>query len=110
MKKLFGLPFLFIAVTCLAQEVFHVQNGGSVTVQNGVELILQGGIGLENGSSLSNNGTVRLKNNIVANISDWIDNSVAGALNGTGVVIFNSINNHNFSGATNFYIVQVNTG
>lgn len=111
MKKYLILhAFLFIIYTSIAQEVLHLQNGATVTVQNGVELNLQGGIGFDNGSSLANNGTLRLKNNAVANISDWLDNSSAGALNGAGMVIFNSPNNQNFSGATNFYTVQINDG
>ncbi|TMI93856.1 MAG: hypothetical protein E6H06_10740 [Bacteroidetes bacterium] len=65
---------------------------------------------MENGSGLLNNGTLRLKNSSIANGSDWIDNSISGALSGTGMVIFNSTNNHNFSGLTNFYTVQINSG
>jgi hypothetical protein len=111
MKKY--LVFLFLLILVLisrAQEVMHFQNGASVTIQNGVELTLQGGIGFENGSSLFNNGTLRLKNNSIANISDWNDNSATGALSGSGLVIFNSNNNHHFSGPTNFYSVQINAG
>lgn len=111
MKRLFLLPILFITILkSSGQEVLHLQNGSSLTIQNGVELTLQGGITFDNGSDLTNNGTVRLKNNSVANLSDWIDNSATGALSGNGLVIFNSINNHNFSGATNFYSAQINTG
>jgi hypothetical protein len=111
MKKKLILLFLSLAsLSISAQEVLYIKNGASITVQNGAELSLQGGITLENGSSLTNNGTVRLKNNPVANMSDWTDNSATGALSGTGLVIFNSINNHNFSGATSFYAVQMNAG
>src|SRR5439155_13956602 len=111
MKKLLILFFfLIIVLGCLAQEVLHLKNGSTVMVQNGVELTLQGGITMDNGSSLINNGTVRVKNNSVANISDWIDNSAAGALSGNGWVIFNSTNLQNFFGSTNFYAVQINDG
>jgi hypothetical protein len=92
-----------------SQEVLHLQNGAAIRIQSGVELTLQGGIRMDNGSALTNNGTVRLKNNSIANVSDWIDNSVAGALSGTGIVIFNGTSNQNFSGVTNFYTVQINT-
>lgn len=109
MKKLFLLPALFFVVHCFAQEVLHLQNGATLIVQNGVELTLLGGCTLDDGSSLMNSGTVRLKNNSVSNISDWTDNSAVGALTGTGTIIFNSTNGQNFSGATNFYTVQVNT-
>lgn len=86
-----------------------MQNGATITIQSGVEVNLQGGITFDNGGRLTNNGTLRLKNNLIANISDWKDNSLAGALNGNGIVIFNSTNNQNFSGATNFYSVYINT-
>ena len=92
-----------------SQEVLRVQNGGSITIQNGVNLILQGGITLENGSSLDNKGFLFLKNNSASNISDWVDNSSTGALSGTGVVVFNSDHSQQFTGLTNFYIVAVNT-
>ncbi|TMI79426.1 MAG: hypothetical protein E6H10_15350 [Bacteroidetes bacterium] len=92
-----------------SQEVLHLQNGAAIRVQGGVELSLQGGITLDNGSGLTNNGIVRLKNNSTSNISNWTDNSAAGALTGTGIVIFNSSNGQNYSGVTNFYTVQVNT-
>ena len=108
MKKylLFHLAFVLPLFTA-AQEILHLQNGASVTIQNGVELTLMGGIGLDNGSSLINNGTLRLKNNSVANQSDWTDNSALGALSGTGLVIFNSTHNQNFVGTTQFYAVRM---
>ena len=73
-----------------AQEVLRSKNGAVIAIQSGSELTIQGGITLENGSGLLNNGTLRLKNNSIANGSDWIDNSISGALSGTGMVIFNS--------------------
>jgi hypothetical protein len=109
MTKALTLVGLVAACNCFSQEVLHLQNGAAITIQNGVEVNLQGGVTFDNGSNLTNNGTLRLKNNLVANISDWKDNSVGGALNGSGIVIFNSTNNQNFSGATNFYTVHINT-
>lgn len=109
MKKKSVLFFLIIITTAAtAQEVLRIQNGGIVAVQNGVELTLQGGLTLENGSGLANNGWIRLKNNIIANESDWNDYSSGGALIGTGKVIFNSIHLHNYSGLSDFYWVQMN--
>jgi hypothetical protein len=92
-----------------SQEVLHLQNGAAIRVQSGVDVTLQGGITMDNGSALTNNGTMRLKNNSIANVSNWTDNSVAGALSGIGLVVFNGTSNQNFSGFTNFYTVQVNT-
>ncbi|HEU5163962.1 MAG TPA: hypothetical protein VFU29_00390 [Chitinophagaceae bacterium] len=110
MKKIFFINVL-IFLTCLSfsQEALKIQSGGSITVQNGVELVLQGGVTLDNGSSLLNNGTILLKNNTVSNISNWTDNSILGALTGTGIVIFNSTHPQQFTGPTSFYTVYINT-
>jgi len=110
MKKLLliGAIFLFTIVG-ISQEALKIQSGGSITIQNGAELVLQGGLTLDNGSSLLNNGTISLKNNTIANISNWTDNSILGALTGTGIVIFNSTNAQQFTGPTSFYTVYINT-
>jgi len=111
MKKYLLLVFGFSSMNAsVAQEVLRLKSGSSVTVQNGVELSLQGGITLENGSLLVNNGTVRLKNNGVGNQSNWVDNSVIGALGGEGLVIFNSNLSHQYFGPTHFYNLQMNAG
>jgi len=98
MKIILIISALFVGVLDgFSQEVLHVQNGSSVSVQNGVELTLKGGVTLDNGSILLNNGFIRLANNSISNISNWLDNSVAGALSGIGTVIFNSTQLQNFS-------------
>ena len=110
MKKIFFVhAFIFITCSSFCQEALKIQSGGSITIQNGAELALQGGLTLENGSSLLNNGTISLKNNSIANISNWSDNSILGALTGTGIVIFNSTNSQQFTGPTSFYTVYINT-
>jgi PKD domain-containing protein len=110
MKKLFAVGALtFYSCLASAQEVLRLQNGATVTIQNGVNLVLQGGITLENGSSLENKGFLFLKNNTLSNTSNWNDNSASGALSGTGVVVFNSDHPQQFTGLTNFYTVAINT-
>ena len=110
MKKilLINLFTCFVSFS-FTQEALKIQSGGSITIQNGVELVLQGGLTLDNGSSLLNNGIISLKNNTVSNISNWTDNSILGALTGTGIVIFNSTHPQQFTGPTSFYTVYVNT-
>lgn len=109
MKQILSILFLCIVATAAqAQEVLRLQNGSSVTVQQGAVLTLQGGIALENGSLLINNGTTRLVNNLTANQSNWTDYSIAGALGGTGLVIFNSDHLQQYFGSTHFYNVQMN--
>ena len=110
MKKIFLINSLtLLSLVCLTQEALRIQSGGAVTIQSGADLVLQGGITFDNGSSLSNNGTIFVKNNTIANISNWTDNSILGALTGTGIVIFNSTHSQQFTGPTVFYTVYVNT-
>ena len=108
-KKLTIISFSLLVNSVFSQEVLRVQNGGSITIQNGVNLILQGGLTLENGSNLENKGFLFLKNNSISNISNWTDNSLSGALSGTGIVVFNSDHAQQFTGFTNFYTVAINT-
>ena len=110
MKKIFIINVL-IFLTCVSysQDALKIQSGGSITIQNGAELVLNGGLTLDNGSSLLNNGTISLKNNIVSNTSNWTDNSILGALTGTGIVVFNSTHPQQFTGPTTFFTVYINT-
>ena len=110
MKKLFNISFFLLPCFCMSQEVLRLSNGGIITVQNGAELTLQGGITLDNGSLLINNGTTWLKNNSVANQSFWKDNSFIGALGGSGLVVFNSGLSQQYWGPTHFFNVQLNNG
>lgn len=105
------LPILLaLTFAAKAQEIFRIKSGGIVTIQNGAALTLRGGITLEDGSSLLNNGSLQLLDNVTAKGSDWTDSSAGGAMSGSGLVVFKSANNQNFSGKTNFYNVRVNTG
>ena len=108
-KLLLIIAFASLTILSFTQEGLKIQRGGSITIQNGAELVLQGGLTLDNGSSLLNNGTISLKNNTAANISNWTDNSILGALTGTGIVIFNSTHPQQFTGPTSFYTVYINT-
>jgi len=108
-KNLLLSIFLVLLNFVRGQEVIKIQNGGSLTIQSGTDLHLQGGITLDNGSSLVNNGNLYLKNNVLSNTSNWTDNSVLGALTGTGIVIFNSTSPQQFTGPTQFYTVYINT-
>ncbi|HEU5166425.1 MAG TPA: hypothetical protein VFU29_12825 [Chitinophagaceae bacterium] len=110
MKKNLLIILIIFTQPCLSQEVLHLNNGSIITVQAGASMNLQGGITLDNGSLLINNGITSLKNNSLANQSNWKDNSVIGALGGTGLVIFNSDLTHQYLGPTHFYNVQINTG
>ena len=110
MKKNLLIILTILTLPCLSQEVLHLNNGSNITVQTGASMYLQGGLTLDNGSLLVNNGITSLKNNSLANQSNWKDNSIIGALGGTGLVIFNSNLLHQYWGPTHFYNVQINAG
>src|SRR5688500_16777798 len=110
MKKLLLIcGWILFSIVGISQDALKIQSGGNITIQSGAELVLQGGLTLDNGSILLNNGTISLKNNTVSNISNWTDNSILGALTGTGIVIFNSTHSQQFTGPTSFYTVYINT-
>ena len=104
-KNILALGLMMNAWMVNAQEVLRVQNGATLSVQNSGAITIQGGITLENGSSVINDGSITLKNNSVSNQSDWLDNSLLGAMSGTGMVMFNSSNGNNFTGPTSFFDV-----
>lgn len=79
-----------IAVSADAQEVLRLQNGASLTIQTGVEVHVFGTTTLLNGSTLTNNGTIRVRRNGAAGTADWLDGTIAGYNHGTGRWIFNS--------------------
>jgi len=93
-----SLLFLFFfsisGVSLYAQDVMKVQNGAVLTIQNGADIVLLGGISLDNGSTLTNNGTIRLKPNGVSGAANWTDITTTGYNYGTGKVIFNSSSGH----------------
>ncbi len=95
-KITIGVVLFFCTGTCFlnAQDVMKVQNGAVITVQNGADMVLLGGISLDNGSILNNNGTIWLKQNGVSGAADWKDNTVAGYNHGTGTVVFNGSGGH----------------
>jgi hypothetical protein len=59
-------------------------------VQTGVELTVYGDVVLNNGSTLSNNGVIRVRRNGAGGTADWTDNTVTAYNHGTGTWIFNS--------------------
>src|SRR5450755_2344612 len=96
-----------------SQEVMHIKNSAVVNIQNSAQLTIAGGITLENGSTLINNGTVTLLKNTAGGSSDWTDNSVTGYNYGTGMLVLNSnssSNSHTLNSKNLFERITVNTG
>lgn len=70
-----------------AQEVLHAAAGGIITVQSGAIVYVNGGIGLADGSSLKNNGTITVAGNLPG-AADMIDVTQAGYYYGSGKFVF----------------------
>lgn len=99
LKKMFFLiNFLFFSSLIFfrahAQEIMKVQTGATITVQNGAELVVQGGITFDNGSTLNNAGAIRLIQNGTNGAADWVDNTITAYNYGTGKVVFNGNGGH----------------
>lgn len=98
---------IFINSSLQAQGILKVQNGAVITVQSGVQMVLQGGVTLENGSTLSNAGTITVKQNGVSGAADWVDNTVTAYNYGTGKIVFNGSGGHLLNSKNTFERIDV---
>ncbi len=103
------LVLLAPAAALRAQEVLRVQNGAQLTVSSGATRNLAGGITLANGSKLTNNGTITLRQNGSSGAADWTDNTVAAYSYGVGTFLFNSSASQMLNSKNNFERIDVNT-
>ncbi|MBL0269047.1 MAG: T9SS type A sorting domain-containing protein [Chitinophagaceae bacterium] len=110
-SRLLSLAISFLTTSLLftlqAQDVMKVQNGASITVQNGADMIVLGGITLDNGSSLVNNGSITLKQNGASGAANWTDNSATGYNHGTGKLVLNGNGGHYISSPNTFERIEV---
>ena len=81
---------LLLSTNVQAQEVMHLTNNALVSIKNNAVLTIAGGITIENGSTLVNNGVVTLLKNSSGGSSDLIDNTTTGYNYGTGIFVLNS--------------------
>jgi hypothetical protein len=95
------IVLLVVPLFARTQEVMRVQNGAILTVGSGAVLTLDGGITLENGSQLSNNGTISAT-------GDWTDNNVTTYGYGSGMVVFSGAATQNVSSLNAFGAMTVN--
>ncbi|MEP6747807.1 MAG: T9SS type A sorting domain-containing protein [Bacteroidota bacterium] len=110
MKKNILLPVLiFFVINTQAQEVLKVQNGAAVTLEAGAEMIVLGDITLDNGSILSNSGTITLKQNGGSGTSNFFDNTATAYNYGSGKFVFNSPGGHLIYSNNIFGRIDVNT-
>jgi hypothetical protein len=109
MRKMIVFVALVMAAGVNAQEVLHVTNGALLSVKSGATLGLNGGITLDNGSTLMNAGLITLSKNSAGTNSDWIDKGVAPYRYGSGVVRFGSSSNQTVQGIDSFDRIEVNS-
>jgi hypothetical protein len=83
------ITFIFCCSVAHAQEVLRMQNAATLTIQPNAELTIYGDVVLNNGSTLTNNGTIRTRRN-GSGTANWTDNTVTPYNHGTGRFIFNS--------------------
>ncbi len=99
---------LYNGLNTHAQEKVRVQSGGLVTLNDGADLTISGGITLENGSLLANAGIIRLKENATSTPANWIDSTITSYNYGTGKVVFNGSNGHILSSKNIFNRIDIN--
>ncbi len=93
---LLGCLFLLISLNSKAQDLFFV-NGANVTVQNGANLWIFGGLNATGAASqITNNGNIYLEANTGG--GNWTNNAGPGLLSGTGTVTVGANINQNIGG------------
>lgn len=113
MKFFFSLLSILFFSRVSPQEVMRVQNNAVLSIQTGASITISGGITLDNGSKLTNNGIVTLIKNTKGGSSDWIDNSATAYDYGTGKLVLNSLNgasSHSLSSKNLFTALDINAG
>ncbi|MEQ1678045.1 MAG: T9SS type A sorting domain-containing protein, partial [Chitinophagaceae bacterium] len=75
--------------------------------QSGTEMIVMGGLSLDNGSTLVNNGTIRVKQNGATGAADWTDNTLTSYNYGSGKVIFNGTGGHLVNSKNTFERIDI---
>ena len=109
-KNILLLLLLLLGITAYPQEVLKVQNGALITLQPGAEIVVSGGITLDNGSTLANNGSLTLKRNSVSGTADFLDNTLAAYNYGLGKFVFNSSSKQSLYTKNSFTRIEVNNG
>lgn len=90
-----------------AQELVKVQQGASITIEEGSSMLVMGNMTLENGSRLVNNGTITLKPNGANGTANWNDQSLQPYHYGSGKVQFQSAGAQVLSSPNTFGTIDV---
>ncbi|WP_162915578.1 T9SS type A sorting domain-containing protein [Paraflavitalea soli] len=98
--------FLGVQAICLGQDMMKVTSGAVVSVQNGVGLLVAGGIVLDNNSTFKNEGvvTIERKANTTA---DLTDNSTVAYQYGLGKFVFTGPGAQSLKSINQFERVEV---
>jgi len=95
MKKYFlSSACLIFSLLACSQEVMKLQNGAVLSAEPGAEIMVFGGITLDNGSTLQNNGIIRLKQFGESGVANFFDNTITAYSYGSGRFIFNGPGGH----------------
>jgi len=99
--------FVFVMNAGLkAQYVLRSASGATLTVQNGAAININGGIVLDNGSVLSNAGTITITKP-VADKADFIDSTTTAYNYGTGKFVFSGTGAQNINSINQFDRIDV---
>lgn len=101
------VTFIFCCSIAHAQEVLRMQNAATLTIQTNAEVTIYGDVVLNNGSTLTNNGTIRTRRN-GSGTANWTDNTVTPYNHGTGRFIFNSTAVQNIISNNIFERIEMN--
>ena len=101
------LAFVWLSNHTQAQDLLHAQQGATITVQSGASVVVLGGVQLDNGSSLLNNGVIQLKQNGVNGTADWTDHSTTRYAYGSGKLVLNGTGGHTLRSPNTFGSIEV---
>jgi hypothetical protein len=110
MRSSLFLSLIFWVAACSsirAQTILHATTGSVVTVQAGASLYVNGGVILDNNSTLNNTGTVTIARNSIAP-ADFIDNTVAPHSYGAGKFILIGTGGSQSIQGSVFYDLEIN--
>jgi hypothetical protein len=100
---------LSLAMATSAQDLLIAQGSGKIFVQTNATAVVEGSVLLQNGSTLSNEGTITMKEVGAAGITNWADGSITPYHYGNGTVLFNGIGGHNLTTRNTFGRINLNT-
>ncbi|WP_407525967.1 T9SS type A sorting domain-containing protein [Lacibacter sp. MH-610] len=99
---------IFQSLVSAAQDLFFVQNNARAVVQSNAQATVHGGVQLFNGSLLTNNGTITVKQVGASGASNWTDATVTPYFHGSGTVIFNGTGGHTATSPNRFGRININ--